>query len=135
VSRCGAPAHPAHELGYILVARQTLADTVPEESWTQQVDDFWCHLQPPGHAQRVREWELHLSATPCSAEDVLARAVAVLGRHRVAFRFAKDPPHLRELLSTRCDRGGGDGFITAYPDDHDGFRRLRHELDLATTRS
>jgi hypothetical protein len=129
----GAADHRSHDLSYLLVARQTLADTAPDESWTQQIDDFWCHLRPRGHDRRGRGRELHLSATPGSAEDVLVRAVAVLGRHRAAFRFAKDPQRLRELLSIRCDRGAGAGFITAYPDDHDQSRRLAHDLHVATT--
>jgi hypothetical protein len=124
-----ATDHRSHDLSYLLVARQTLADTVPEESWTQRIDDSWCHLQPRGHRQRARGREIHLSATTRSAEEVLARAVAVLGRHRTAFRFAKDPQHLRELLSIRRD---GSGFITAYPDDHDQFQRLADDLHLAT---
>jgi hypothetical protein len=123
----------SHDLSYLLVARQALADTAPDESWTQQIDDFWCHLQPRGHGRRTQGRELHLSATPGSAEDVLARAVAVLGRHRVGFRFAKDPPHLRELLALRGDREVGGGFITAYPDDDGQSRRLAHDLHLATT--
>jgi hypothetical protein len=128
-----AAEHRSHDLNYLLVARQTLADTAPHESWTQQIDDSWCHLQPRGHGRRASGREIHLSATPGSAEDVLTRAVAVLGRHRVAFKFAKDPQHLRALLSTRGDRWTGDGFITAYPDDDDQSRRLAHDLHLATT--
>jgi hypothetical protein len=125
--------HRSHDLGYLLLARQALADTVPDESWTQWIDDSWCHLRPRGPGRRWRGREIHLSATPESAEDVLVRAVAVLGRHRTAFRFAKDPQHLRDLLSTRCGRGAGVGFLTAYPDDYDRFQQLADELHLATT--
>jgi hypothetical protein len=119
--------HPSHDVGYLLVARQALVDTIPHESWPQEIDDFWCYLQPRGHGGRVQEWKLHLPATPRSAEDVLARAVAVFARHRAPFRFAKDPRRLSDLLMIRDDR-----FITAYPDDDDQARRLAHDLHLAT---
>ena len=121
----------AADVSYILVARQALVDTAPHESWTQLVDDSWCHLRPPGLAQRPRERELHLSATPGSAEDVLARSAVVLALHRVAFTFARDPRRLRELLAIRGDRRVG-GFITAYPDGREQFRRLADDLHLAT---
>jgi hypothetical protein len=124
-----AADHRSPDVSYLLLARQALADTIPHESWAQRIDDAWCYLQPRGHGPWAQEWKLHLSATPRSAEDVLARAVVVLGRHRAAFRFAKDECHLRELLS---GRGTADRFITAYPDDDDHARRLAHDLHVAT---
>jgi hypothetical protein len=125
--------HLPHDLGYLLVARQALVDAVPDEAWVHRVDDSWCHLQPRGHGRRVRGWEIHLSATPESAPDVLVRAAAVLGRQRTAFRFAKDPLHLRELLAARGGRGAGGWFLTAYPDDRDQVQPLADDLHRATT--
>src|SRR3954469_9282631 len=97
--------HRSHDLGYLLVARQALADAAPDDSWTQRIDECWCHLRPRGRERRTWAGEVHVSAAPGAAQDVLARAVAVLARYRVSFRFAKDPQHLRELSQTGCAAG------------------------------
>ena len=79
-----------------------LADAVPDESWVHEADDFWFHLRPRGRDGPVQEWKLHLSATPRTAEDVLVRAVAVLGRKR-ATRAVERYQALQDLLGEHQD--------------------------------
>ncbi|AXK31905.1 serine/threonine protein kinase [Streptomyces armeniacus] len=107
-------------------------ELVPAEGWRTDIRDMWCVVTPPGTGLRPQGWKIHLSATPRSAERALAAASRVLLRERTAFKFAKDPGRLRQLLSARVDRGTGGKFLTVYPGDDAQFVRLLDALHEAT---
>jgi serine/threonine protein kinase len=104
----------------------------PAEEWGCSSKDFWCYLEPPGHAPRFQGWKLHVSATPRNAEEVLTKTIGVLVELRCAFKFARGLTQLRELMSIRCERSQGGKFITVYPDDDDHFRQLAEALHNVT---
>ncbi|WP_283137514.1 class IV lanthionine synthetase LanL [Rhizohabitans arisaemae] len=100
--------------------------------WRFEPGKFWCSLTPPDGRILDQGWKLHVSATQLSAPVVLARVATVLIGAGCAFKFARDPDRLADLLSVNCDRGSGGKFITAYPGDDERFRHLAMELDIAT---
>ncbi|TWP51757.1 serine/threonine protein kinase [Lentzea tibetensis] len=100
--------------------------------WTIDTGAFWCSLSPPDGRMPDQGWKLHVSATQLSAPVVLSRAADVLIAEGCAFKFARGLDEVAALLSSRCDRGSGGKFITAYPLDDETFRRVAARLDLAT---
>ncbi|WP_416972952.1 class IV lanthionine synthetase LanL [Streptomyces sp. 4F14] len=100
--------------------------------WETVEGGFWCRVGPAEQARRVQGWKLHVSATPLSAPEVLARATRVLVRHGCPFKFAARAEHVEELTGIRYDRAQCGKFITAYPHDDDQLRTLAEELDRAT---
>lgn len=102
------------------------------EHWEIYFHDIWCYVHPALYQSREQGWKLHVSATRSSATVVLERSLAVLLRHRCAFKFATTLDHVRLLNSTYYPRGGAGKFLTAYPDDDEHFRLLAEGLDRAT---
>jgi serine/threonine protein kinase len=100
--------------------------------WTTREEEFWCVVEPLDYLAKPQGWKLHVSATPLSAREVLARSCEVLVKQRCAFKFAKTPGHVAELLSIQYDRASAGKFITAYPEDDDHFRRLVDKLHRVT---
>ncbi|GAA2227813.1 class III lanthionine synthetase LanKC [Kitasatospora cystarginea] len=103
------------------------------DEWRMRADRFWFRLEPPKHVGRRQGWKLHVSATPLSAAVVLARTAPVLFERGCSFKFARSLEQVSHLVSTRCDRGSGGKFLTAYPDDDEHFREVAQLLDRATT--
>ncbi|MFE6051372.1 class IV lanthionine synthetase LanL [Kitasatospora sp. NPDC056446] len=92
----------------------------------------WWMVSPPHHAPRRQGWKLHLSATPASAPEVLARAGRVLVARGCAFKCAAGPRVTAELTGTRAPRAQSGKFLTAYPADDGQLRLLAAELSEAT---
>jgi tRNA A-37 threonylcarbamoyl transferase component Bud32 len=100
--------------------------------WSLRCQERWCLVSPAGHKLRRQGWKLHVSATPASAAEVLARTLPVLVSERCAAKFAADLDWVRWLNSPRCPRSMAGKFLTAYPDDDEHFRRVAGALDHAT---
>ncbi|MGH3871491.1 MAG: class IV lanthionine synthetase LanL [Pseudonocardiaceae bacterium] len=92
----------------------------------------WLVAQPPGYRDREAGWKLHLSCTVASAHDVLDAAVAVLARHRTAFKVPATMSQLRSLVVRDCDRAQAGKVVTIYPDGDEQFTRLAAELHEVT---
>lgn len=107
-------------------------EVVPLHGWRHRPDQMWCYLTPPGTATQPQGWKIHVSATPRSAEDVLAAVSRVLLERRVTFKFARGLKQLRMLLSIRMARGSGGKFITVYPEGPEQFTELLEVLHEAT---
>ncbi|MEU3934006.1 class IV lanthionine synthetase LanL [Streptomyces sp. NPDC029044] len=107
-------------------------DDAGTPDWETAESGFWCRVGPVEQERRVQGWKLHVSATPLSAPEVLARATRVLVRHRCPFKFAARAEYVEELTGIRYDRAQCGKFITAYPRDDDQLRALAEELDQAT---
>jgi tRNA A-37 threonylcarbamoyl transferase component Bud32 len=120
------------------VVRSALAASSPDaDEWTVRMGRLWCGLRPPGHAapgQGLPDqgWKLHLSATPLTVAEMLARAVPVLVARRCEFKFAADLATVRWLTSRGCARAAAGKVVTAYPRDDAEFRALVADLDAAT---
>ncbi|MFI5529950.1 class IV lanthionine synthetase LanL [Kitasatospora sp. NPDC051853] len=126
----GAPGYEAHLLEDLARAA---AGRAGAEDWLLRGDDgFWFRAEPAGHVGRRQGWKLHVSATPLSAAVVLARSLPVLFGQGCAFKFARTLEHVSSLVSTRCARGSGGKFLTAYPDDDEQFRTVAGLLHAAT---
>ncbi len=101
-------------------------------SWNLRSREPWLVVEPPGHRSRAAGWKLHLSCTVASAADVLGAAVAVLARHRAAFKIPATMRQLRSLVVRDCARAQAGKVITVYPVDDEQFVRLAAELHEAT---
>lgn len=104
----------------------------PGGAWSVRAQGMWRLARPVDRPLRAQGWKLHLSATPLSFVDVLARAVPVLVAERCAFKFAAGAGAVEWLNSRRCPRGTAGKNLTVYPGDDDQFRRLAELLDRAT---
>jgi tRNA A-37 threonylcarbamoyl transferase component Bud32 len=124
----GVPTPPL-----LSVVRSALAAASPDaDDWTLRVGRLWCGLCPPEHALPSQGWKVHLSATPLTVAEVLARAVPVLVARRCEFKFAADLSTVRWLTSRGCARQAAGKVVTAYPRDDAEFRALVSALDAAT---
>ncbi|WP_020574581.1 class IV lanthionine synthetase LanL [Actinopolymorpha alba] len=105
---------------------------LPEGTWEFRVGPRWCVVRPPDRPERTQGWKLHLSATPLTAPQVLARAIPVLRAYGVAFKFAPTIEAVRRLTSRDCERGESGKFLTVYPNDDPQAPRLAADLHAAT---
>ncbi|WP_207945905.1 class IV lanthionine synthetase LanL [Actinomadura sp. 7K534] len=100
--------------------------------WTVRRDAMWCHVLPQGTECPAQGWKLHVSATPASAEEVLARSLAVLLAAGSAFKFAAAHDQVAALNARNTSRGHSGKFITVYPVSDEEAVRLALELHRAT---
>ncbi len=103
------------------------------DRWEVRTGDFWCTATPKDDLIRPQGWKLHLSATPASAEMVLARSLPTLLEGRSAFKFASTTPHVAQLNGRNTPRGHSGKFITVYPESDQEAVRLAEALHQATT--
>ncbi len=115
--------------GAVVEALGARGDT---DRWRLTTDGFWCSLIPSEHVTRSQGWKLHLSATPTSAEKVLARSVPVLLDGGCAFKFASTLTHVAQLNARHTPRGHSGKFITVYPHSDKEAVRLAEVLHEAT---
>ncbi len=118
-----------HALTSIVIRR---IDPGMHGEWVVRAKGQWRQCTPQGHAHLDQGWKIHVSATPNNAPRVLEACVEVLLAHRVCFKHAARLEHVESLTSSKCERGSGGKFITAYPRDPQQARRLIAELDDAT---
>ncbi|WP_160823497.1 hypothetical protein [Actinomadura sp. J1-007] len=111
------------------VLRGALGDS---EAWRWSGGGMWCSVAPVGSSRRAQGWKLHVSATPGSAAEVLARSLPVLLSGRSAFKFAASLAHVELLNARNTSRGHSGKFITVYPDSDEEAVRLARELHDAT---
>jgi len=90
VGWAAVPAADPAECSRSLVELAGAAVAAGGGGWSLRVGAMWCVVRPAGRALRSQGWKLHVSATPLSAPDVLARALPVLLGQGCAFKFA--PP-------------------------------------------
>ncbi|WP_207709717.1 class IV lanthionine synthetase LanL [Actinomadura macrotermitis] len=102
------------------------------ERWRSGRSGIWYTLAPEGVPQRAQGWKLHVSATPASAPEVLARSLEVLLAAGSAFKFAATIDHVAALNARNTSRGHSGKFITVYPESDDEAVRLAAELHRAT---
>jgi len=114
------------------VLDRILDATGARDHWKVATDGFWCQLTPNGYAERSQGWKLHVSATPASAEKVLAQSLPVLLKSRSAFKFARTIYHVIQLNARHTPRGHSGKFITVYPQSDEEAVRLAEALHQAT---
>ncbi len=110
----------------------TLRTTGTSDQWQVTTGGFWCSVTPHGPLPRSQGWKLHLSATPASAQTVLARSLPVLLEGRCAFKFASTIDQVELLNARHTSRGHSGKFITIYPHEDAEAVRLAEELHRAT---
>ena len=54
------------------VVDSALSTTGEKDRWEVTEEGVWCYLTPREYLPRTQGWKLHISATPTSAETVLA---------------------------------------------------------------
>lgn len=100
--------------------------------WTARRTAAWFHLSHEQGICPAQGWKLHVSATPASAVEVLARSAAVLLAGRSAFKFAATHDQVAALNARNTSRGHSGKFITVYPESDGEAVRIARELHAAT---
>ncbi|RFS82834.1 hypothetical protein D0T12_25780 [Actinomadura spongiicola] len=129
----GAAAAESGDTRLLDVLDRALAAGSGPARWTTVRSAMWCHVTPNGGHCPAQGWKLHVSATPASAEDVLARSLEVLLAADSTFKFAATHDHVAALNARNTSRGHSGKFLTVYPVSDDEAVRLAAELDAATT--
>lgn len=105
-------------------ARST--DAAPT-GWRRGADREWVTLLPDAPLPR-QGWKIHVSATPDSAEDVLATCWDYCVANEIAFKFLKSTECLLARSSKYADRAGSGKFVTIYPVDDAQLATVLDEL-------
>ncbi|MFI0484787.1 class IV lanthionine synthetase LanL [Actinomadura sp. 9N215] len=129
----GAVAAESGDTRLTDVLDRALASADDRNRWTTDRGAVWCHVKRDAGGLPPQGWKLHVSATPASAEEVLARSLAVLLAAGSPFKFAATHDRLAALNARNTSRGHSGKFITIYPTGDDEAVRLAAELDKATT--
>ena len=95
-------------------------------------DESWINVEHERARTPKQGWKLHVSATVCSAESVLRRALAVLLTEDASFKLAASPGQLAMLNEGTGWLSQVGKFITVYPNDDAQAVRLAVALDAAT---
>jgi len=134
MANISAPAGPPDTDGSTLAEtlRRALLGTGGEPRWQVASDGFWSQVTPREQTRRAQGWKLHISATPASADAVLARALPVLIEGRSAFKFARTIANVAELNARHTSRGQSGKFLTVYPHSDAEAVRLAEALHQAT---
>lgn len=114
------------------VLDSALSATGEKDRWEVTGDGFWRYLMRHGQSRRTQGWKLHVSATPASAETVLARSLSVLLSARSPFKFASTIDHVALLNARHTPRGHSGKFIPAYPHSDEEAVRLADALHQKT---
>ncbi|WP_084263268.1 class IV lanthionine synthetase LanL [Actinomadura formosensis] len=128
----GAAAPETGDTRLLDVLDRALASAPGPARWTANRSGMWFHVLPEGGGCPAQGWKLHVSATPVSAEEVLARSLAVLLAGNSMFKFAATHDHVAALNARNTSRGHSGKFITIYPESDDEAVRLAAELHEAT---
>jgi len=113
------------------------ADRILEASsqpgrWEQKSYDNWTQFRCGGAALPAQGWKLHISATPVSAEDVVAAALPILFEEECTFKMVRSRRLLTFLNESHSPRSAAGKFITIYPVDEAQAVRLAERLHQAT---
>ena len=114
------------------VLDSALNATDKKDRWEVTGDGFWRYLTQQGRSRRTQGWKLHVSATPASAETVLARSLSVLLGGCSPFKFASTIDHVALLNARHTPRGHSGKFITIYPHSDEEAVRLAETLHQET---
>lgn len=99
--------------------------------WLTSRQGIWLSCREPKRSLPEQGFKIHVSPDLPRAEEQLRLALAVLARHRTAFKFVADA-HLLEITNSKSfSRVSSGKFITAYPVDPDAFRALARDLHAA----
>ncbi|WP_329088065.1 class IV lanthionine synthetase LanL [Actinomadura citrea] len=128
----GAVAAESGDTRLLDVLDRALAAADGPLSWKALRSGMWTHVRPENGECPQQGWKLHVSATPASAQDVLARSLPVLLAGRSMFKFAATRDHVAAMNARNTSRGHSGKFITVYPVDDDEAVRLAAELHVAT---
>jgi tRNA A-37 threonylcarbamoyl transferase component Bud32 len=122
----------AEDSALVEVLDNVLRATDEIDRWKTTINGLWCYVTPNEQLRRPQGWKLHLSATPASAETVLARSLPVLLKSDSPFKFASTIDHVALLNARNTSRGHSGKFITIYPQSDDEAVRLAEALHQAT---
>jgi serine/threonine protein kinase/rhamnogalacturonyl hydrolase YesR len=114
------------------VVNEALRATGEIARWTVKADGFWTYAAPAEQLQCAQGWKLHVSATPLSAETVLARSLPVLLKSSSSFKFASTVDHVAILNTRTTPRGYSGKFITIYPENDEEAVRIAAALHQET---
>lgn len=128
----GAVAADSGDTRLLDVLDRALAAADGPLRWKALRGGMWAHVRPENGECPQQGWKLHVSATPASAQDVLARSLPVLLAGRSTFKFAATRDHVAAMNARNTSRGHSGKFITVYPVDDDEAVRLAAELHVAT---
>ncbi|MES9541612.1 class IV lanthionine synthetase LanL [Actinomadura sp. NPDC000600] len=128
----GASAADDGDTRLLDVLDRALAAAAGPVRWTTVRSGMWAQVRPRNAECPQQGWKLHVSATPASAEQVLARSLPVLLAGRSLFKFAATRDLVAALNARNTSRGHSGKFITVYPVDDDEAVRLAAELHVAT---
>lgn len=85
------------------------------DGWRQTDDEVWSHRTPRGATLPEQGWKIHVSATPETADVVLAHVSSYCHRHSLPFKFLRTRRILEATLAKDGDRRLSGKFIAIYP--------------------
>lgn len=131
-----AAAHPRfydqpHRRGVEAAGLFAPVEAAEWETWSQVGDETWSFWMPPGVTLPEQGWKLHVSATPATADAVLATVSLHCNRHALPFKFLRDRRTLQATLGKEGDRRASGKFIAVYPTFAADLHSHLAELDAA----
>lgn len=103
--------------------------TLDWRGWLRMDDGHWTSWTPTGTELPDQGWKIHVSATPSSAPEALARASAVCHSEALPYKHLSSPGVLFEANSKDADRSASGKFITIYPPSESGLLSILERLD------
>ncbi|MET9324443.1 class III lanthionine synthetase LanKC [Streptomyces sp. NPDC003038] len=97
--------------------------------WQSHRSGDWFALRPLDAELPAQGWKIHVSACLDNAESVLDRVYTYCVDRRIAFKFVPSRYLLHNRNAKYADRAASGKFLTVYPADDEGCRRIAEELD------
>ncbi|MGB8380169.1 MAG: class III lanthionine synthetase LanKC [Dermatophilaceae bacterium] len=97
--------------------------------WQRTTNKDWVYYAPTTTPLRPQGWKVHVSATPDSAEQVLAACAAYCLQMGVAFKALRDRATLVRRSSKYADRAASGKFVTVYPPHEAALETIVRGLD------
>lgn len=98
------------------------------EDWLLTQDGFWFHSHRKQSKVPMQGWKVHVSAMLSNAVPILRTVSQCAFANEVPFKFLIDKNILSLTTSKRWARGSSGKFITLYPADTAGCKRLLEAL-------
>lgn len=111
-----------------------LVEAALGDGWKIRRKDFWFIAAPcddDAASLPMQGFKIHVSADVRRSQQQLLAAVAVLKKHRTAFKFVADQRLLVLTNSKSFPRTSSGKFITVYPASTDAFRAIAGDLRAA----
>jgi tRNA A-37 threonylcarbamoyl transferase component Bud32 len=94
---------------------------------------IWTFVYPDNLPIPLQGWKIHLSTAYKQAPEVLRAVIPLLLTFKTSFKFASSPKLVHWINHPHWPRGMSGKFMTVYPTDDEGFKKLVVALHKATS--